>query len=391
MSAPLQVIDADTDVVGRHSYTLYSDGRDWDADIVAGEIQAHMRAALSHYVEAGKRFHWARAELRHGEFEAWCRKSFPTLNQRTIQRWMRAADFALAHPGLLDKLGQDIQLNKVTFLAQLPEEEIETLIGDGEFAGVPLEELGKTSYPDLVKNYRAIKRQLAESEEERGQLAERAEKVEERLNDVLDLVHSRSDETLRGHIKRWESQVDGVLSAVGPGLRSLAQRWGDDELGPEVRADLIGLTEWLVTYATHMQLTVRRLVGDAYDSEYLDNLRRFRPGMDRFTIPVGQLLPGTEEALEEAGVLIDPAHEAALQRSGGAPTNSGLRLAGAETDEDLHHTVQRVSRHLQVNYDVVSSILKNHDDGCTVEEIAQIVAQSERFVLTTLALAGRDV
>jgi hypothetical protein len=80
------------------------------ADLTAEIITEHQAAfaaasdAVQHAVRCGELLLKAKAEIKHGEFGAYCKKTLP-FDERTAQRYMQAATWAAANPTRVSDMG----------------------------------------------------------------------------------------------------------------------------------------------------------------------------------------------------------------------------------------------------------------------------------------------
>lgn len=290
-----------------------SDGRLFDPRLVAGEIYHYLQQGVRCAYEIGRRLLWAKEVLPHGQFQAWVQEHVPFIKERACRNYMQTADFLLANPRLLNT-AESVGIHKTLLLAQLPPDELDELTQGGRVADVDLEAMKAIPYPELKKRWKAAESKAKELEEDLEKEQKRAANAEATLNNIVEVRHSPDDDAHLARLAQWRKSFDGAMALMGLGLDAFAARLAEGSLSPRVQSEVLGLVEYVSTYAEYEALRFRKLSGgDVIDYQLDEALSRPRPAAERFRLPAGRILdpmdgpPTTPPAPADAPAADQPA------------------------------------------------------------------------------------
>lgn len=211
-------LQADMDVENlvrfEKALTKFGDGGPYNRSRLEGEARAHFETSSLSMLEAGKRLALLRVKEEPGEFSQ-CLKRIG-VPRSTAYRMINAAERFLDDQGRskfeitpsVPTLGQ-LGLSKIYELATLDVEDIDTLVGGGEAAGITMEEAKALSV-------RELKRKLKERDAEIKQIRDQAESESEVHNQILAEKNHKIDE-LDAKLRtskdpgRWQEQAEQML------------------------------------------------------------------------------------------------------------------------------------------------------------------------------------
>lgn len=229
----------------------FSEGRVFDPDQVANEINRYAMDMVVTANEIGKRLRWAKDELGHGAYGAWIDENIP-FSTRTASRYMKLAQAFERHPRLLEPLART-SLKKALAITTLSEEELNTLEEGGTVAEMDAEELGDLTYSELQDALKKEKAARAKAEDEAhnaSKIANREQENVKRLTRQLaerdGFIAPEAAEEVEKSLDNIKSSFDGWLAQLLPVLQGLNNQV--EEMPPH----LVAKKESLLTYARTM-------------------------------------------------------------------------------------------------------------------------------------------
>lgn len=229
----------------------FSQGRMFDPDQVATEINRHAMDMVVAANEIGKRLIWAKDELGHGRFGPWLEANIP-FSVRTAQRYTKLALAFERHPRLLEPLART-SLKKALAITTLSDEELTTLEEGGTVAEMEAGELGELTYSELQDALKREKSARSKAEDEAHNAKKAADREQENVKRLTrqlaerdGLIAPEAAEEIEKSLENLKSSFDGWLAQLVPAMQGLNNQLED------LPADLVAKKESLLSYARTM-------------------------------------------------------------------------------------------------------------------------------------------
>lgn len=273
----------------------FSDGRLFNPDTVAREINFHTENMLVSAFEIGKRLVWAKAVLGHGRFGEWADANFAFSN-RTRQRYMKVAARLQNHPKLLEPLSQ-AGLKKTLLLTSLAEDELTELADEGALGEVDLSQISDVSYVELNEMVKRERTRREQAERTAADATGKLERTEKRLQETEAQVAKLSghlppeqEQEVLDHLAKMRQRFDALMVSSGIALDGFARM--AEDMSPGARAALVGFVEYRRVFVEYEQERFRSLSGEFVEGAVFAELEnRPRPMGDLYELPEARRLP----------------------------------------------------------------------------------------------------
>ncbi len=276
----------------------WSDGRPWDSELVLREILHYGEQAVVSAYEIGRRLVWTKLTLDNRHFEAWCSKNLP-FSQRTVQNYMRVAEWLRTRPSLLEPLAR-AGLKKALLLTSLPEDDAQALAEEGLIpsADLDLAEVEHLPYLELQKRLQREKRQAVKRDSELAREKARADGAEAELQALqarIGAAQTADEKEARKLLEQWRNEFDLVAAKVGLGLDVLSRRSG--EFSQSTQFLVRGFAAYLRGYGELEDCRCRALLGEfVTGAEWPSREGDDRPGgRSTYRLPEGRFLPFADD------------------------------------------------------------------------------------------------
>lgn len=265
------IIDLDPVEIG-HTLAPYSDGRIWEEHQVLTEICFHTEQIVHSAYEIGRRLIWTKEVLGHGQFLTWCEANLP-FSMRTIQNYMRVANFLVANPRLLKPMAR-AGMKRALLLTSLPQELVDEVIADGNLAEVPLDELGDVPYVDLKKEVVRLQKEREDTQLKLAQYEREGRNLKEALGEQT-AERSKIEEFAHNVLTRDAERFKAEIARLAGSYAVLTQRW--DDLPHKQRAEAIALWEGLQAHLEYERVTFQQAIGqEVYGHQLAEALNHAR-------------------------------------------------------------------------------------------------------------------
>lgn len=255
----------------------YSEGKKFDLERITYEVRFLAAVNTQSVIALGKRFIWAKEELKHGEFLKWLEGV--GFGAKTVERYMMVAERLASSK--FDTVS-NLPLTKVYALLELPDEELMEFEAKGSILGKSRDEIDRMTATELRE---LARKQLRQLDLGRRQLLEKNEALSRLRNCPADkLPYEGTPEEKEAHLKLREIQIRA-------GLDFARMRNADLGFSRQLQGEILGLSDWFRKQIAELQYDLHKRYSRTdyppdIEKDYVERIPEgrdlFKEDMDRF-------------------------------------------------------------------------------------------------------------